>query len=270
MHINTSTTNVATVTVMAEIDAECQPVVFTKGGEVFSNSRDVAAYFKKRHRDVTEAIYNLIATEPNLGLRNFRHTPYIDGQNGQTYRSYDIDRDGFALLGMGFTGVKALKFKLKYIAQFNAMEAELKRQTAASQFSILSTFSEALRLAASQSEVIEKQDAEIAVMKPKTDFYDAFMNADGFYTLQNAGRAMNLRPNLFIRWLKTKHLFYQGGDLVPYIQYRQLDVFEVKSERGNDDRTHLQTYITPKGLEYFSKRVPDNIRIKSNKSGEVA
>ncbi|MBP2150103.1 phage regulator Rha-like protein [Xanthobacter flavus] len=41
-------------------------------------------------------------------------------------RSFDMTRDGFTLLAMGFTGAKALKFKLAYIAEFNAMEEALK------------------------------------------------------------------------------------------------------------------------------------------------
>jgi len=40
---------------------------------------------------------------------------------------YEMDRDGFSLLAMGFTGEKALKWKLDYIKAFNAMERELKR-----------------------------------------------------------------------------------------------------------------------------------------------
>ena len=40
---------------------------------------------------------------------------------------YEMDRDGFSLLAMGFTGEKALRWKLEYINAFNVMEAELKR-----------------------------------------------------------------------------------------------------------------------------------------------
>ena len=40
-----------------------------------------------------------------------------------------MDRDGFTLLAMGFSGKKALQFKLRYIEQFNAMEAELHQQS---------------------------------------------------------------------------------------------------------------------------------------------
>lgn len=47
--------------------------------------------------------------------------------NGHKYRMYEMDRDGFSLLVMGFNGEKALKWKLDYINAFNAMEEELKR-----------------------------------------------------------------------------------------------------------------------------------------------
>lgn len=38
-----------------------------------------------------------------------------------------MTRDGFSLLAMGFSGEKALCWKIKYINAFNKMEAELKR-----------------------------------------------------------------------------------------------------------------------------------------------
>lgn len=37
-----------------------------------------------------------------------------------------MTRDGFTLLAMGFTGKKALQFKLQYIEAFNRMEAKFK------------------------------------------------------------------------------------------------------------------------------------------------
>ncbi|NEI73227.1 hypothetical protein GR212_27105 [Rhizobium lusitanum] len=49
---------------------------------------------------------------------NFGETPYIHIQNGQTDRSYDMDRDGFTLLAMSFTGDRTLEFEPAYIAPF--------------------------------------------------------------------------------------------------------------------------------------------------------
>ena len=57
----------------------------------------------------------------------FQKSTYTNEQNGQTYPMYLMNRDGFTLLAMGFTGKKALQFKLAYIDAFNTMEAELNR-----------------------------------------------------------------------------------------------------------------------------------------------
>lgn len=59
----------------------------------------------------------------------FKATTYIT-KDGRTVRAYDMTRDGFTLLTMGFHGHNALAFKLAYISRFNAMEEELtKRNT---------------------------------------------------------------------------------------------------------------------------------------------
>ncbi len=100
------------------------PVLSVKDGNVVANSRDIAAFFCKKHFNVLQDIDRL----RERGVLSFQDTPYINPQNGQTYRSYDMDRDGFALLAMSFTGDRALEFKLAYIAQFNAMEAELRER----------------------------------------------------------------------------------------------------------------------------------------------
>lgn len=78
---------------------------------MFATSRDVAAYFEKDHRNVLQSIDALVAE----GVLNYQQTPYVNAQNGQAYRCFEMDRDGFTLLAMGFTGPKALKFKLAYI-----------------------------------------------------------------------------------------------------------------------------------------------------------
>ena len=58
----------------------------------------------------------------------FYKTEYVHEQNGQTYPMYLMNRDGFTLLAMGFTGKAALEWKIKYIAAFNAMEQQLSQK----------------------------------------------------------------------------------------------------------------------------------------------
>ncbi len=108
-------------------DAERNPVIVAKDGEAFTNSRDVAAFFDKDHNHVLRDIDILISAEPDLGLSRFGQTPWQRiRRTARAYRSYAMTRDGFTLLATGFTGPKALKWKLRYIEAFNAMEAELR------------------------------------------------------------------------------------------------------------------------------------------------
>ena len=104
------------------------PALRVKGGVVIADSRDVAAKFGKESKHVNEAIRNMLAEAPEGVGSNFR--PFTiqgltDPNRGKTSH-YEMTRDGFSLLAMGFTGAAALAWKLKYIDAFNRMEAELR------------------------------------------------------------------------------------------------------------------------------------------------
>lgn len=94
-----------------------------------TTSRQVADKFGKRHdhilRDIEQIIHSM--GHPQNWGNLFIETTYIHEQNKQKYKEYEITRDGFSLLAMGFTGEKALKWKLDYIKAFNEMEKELAR-----------------------------------------------------------------------------------------------------------------------------------------------
>ncbi len=89
------------------------------------SSLDVAETFEKNHRDVMESIRNI---ETNINRAEFSALFYLDSykaSNGKMNPMYLMTRDGFTLLVMGYTGAKAMQFKLAYIKQFNAMERAL-------------------------------------------------------------------------------------------------------------------------------------------------
>lgn len=56
------------------------------------------------------------------------HTGTYKADNGHTYRKVYMNRDGFSLLVMGFTGKKALEWKLQYIKAFNKMESIIREK----------------------------------------------------------------------------------------------------------------------------------------------
>lgn len=90
--------------------------------QVVCTSLQVADKFGKRHDRVLRAIENLLAGLPKNGETYFMKSSYTENQNGQTYPMYLMNRDGFSLLVMGFTGKKALEWKVRYIEAFNTME----------------------------------------------------------------------------------------------------------------------------------------------------
>lgn len=103
------------------------PLVYANGAVALTNSILVAKKFDRNHRDVLDSIRELIkGCAENSADPMFEETTYVHPQNGQTYPMFIMNRDGFTLLAMGFTGDKALHFKLDYINAFNKMEAELK------------------------------------------------------------------------------------------------------------------------------------------------
>lgn len=112
-------------------------IIQSQNGNLVVSSREVAENFEKRHDNVVRDIEELIK---NMGSpQNWGHlfigTNYQHEQNKQVYREYLLTRDGFTLLAMGFTGRKALEWKLKYIEAFNKMEEKLKQQVIPSDLS---------------------------------------------------------------------------------------------------------------------------------------
>lgn len=97
-----------------------------------TTSRIIAEAFEKEHRNVLSAIDAIVEKRPDLRALNFKHTEEVVkvGAAMRPMRFYEMDRDGFTLVAMGFTGEKALDWKLAFIEAFNRMEAALTDEAA--------------------------------------------------------------------------------------------------------------------------------------------
>ena len=93
--------------------------------QLVTSSQIVAAYFDKNHRHVLDSIRQILAAE-NSAAKFFYTASFLN--RGKRYPMYFMNRDGFSLLAMGFTGKKALEWKIRYIQAFNEMEKKLKKQ----------------------------------------------------------------------------------------------------------------------------------------------
>lgn len=106
-------------------------VVEIINGRAVTTSRKVAEIFEKKHCDILRAIRDLEIPE-DYRERNFASSVYEQpnpsGGKPIQQPEYLITRDGFTILAMGFTGKKAMQFKIAYINAFNAMEEALRNQ----------------------------------------------------------------------------------------------------------------------------------------------
>lgn len=188
-------------------------------GQALTSSLLVAEKFGKEHKNVLSSIRELIkGCAENSADPMFVETTFTHEQNGQQYPMFVMNRDGFTLLAMGFTGDKALKFKLDYIVAFNKMEKELKS------LATPTSFAEALRRYA--DEVEEKERLALA-LEQKTEQLD---EAKEWYSIKRWAKEhkMNWRS---INWRKMKALSFGLGYEIKKIfdgNYSQVNIYHKK------------------------------------------
>lgn len=100
-------------------------LVQIQNNRVVVSSKQVAKRFGKLHKDVLENIRQILVAENSA--TNFYEETTFD-YRGRKFPIYLMDKDGFSLLVMGFTGKEALEWKIKYIKAFNAMEQEIQHK----------------------------------------------------------------------------------------------------------------------------------------------
>lgn len=115
-------------------DNSTMEVGLTAAGQPAVRSDIVAYHFRRSHKNVLRDIAKLRAKCPESFHRLNFEPMFIETQigNGATRkdRAYLLTRDGFSLLVMGFTGAEAVRWKLRYIEAFNALEAAALAQRA--------------------------------------------------------------------------------------------------------------------------------------------
>ena len=98
-----------------------------KSRKALTTSLKVAETFDKAHKHVLTSIRNLTAQNSAV-KKMFAESTYVNDR-GQEQPMYYMNRDGFTLLAMGFTGRDAMKFKLEYIEAFNRMDELIRNES---------------------------------------------------------------------------------------------------------------------------------------------
>jgi anti-repressor protein len=150
-------------------------ILRNENGQILASSREVADRFGKNHKDVLESVRNL--TAENSAVKDMFQISQYTNSRGRNYDQYLMNRDGFSLLAMGFTGKKALEWKLKYINAFNMMEEKLNHP-----YKLPSTYKEALIQLVEKVEenerLLEDNEHKQEIINGFTDDIDIYKKKD--------------------------------------------------------------------------------------------
>lgn len=241
-------------------------VLSTKSGEPVASSRQVAENFGKEHKDTLESIRQILAAENSATKSMFYETTFEN--RGKQYPMYLMNRDGFTLLAMGFTGKAALEWKLKYIAAFNEMEKKLTEQPQLTRSQLLAT-----ALIAAHEE-LEEKDKRIAELTPKGVFADAVSASSQSILVGEMAKLLSqngiqMGQNRLFSWMRENGYLIKDRKRTDYNMPTQksmeLRLFEIKETSIAHSDGHTSINKTPKvtgiGQVYFV-----NLFLKAKKS----
>lgn len=241
-------------------------VLSTKSGEPVASSRQVAENFGKEHKDTLESIRQILAAENSATKSMFYETTFEN--RGKQYPMYLMNRNGFTLLAMGFTGKAALEWKLKYIAAFNEMEKKLTEQPQLTRSQLLAT-----ALIAAHEE-LEEKDKQIETMKPKALFADAVSASSQSILVGEMAKLLSqngiqMGQNRLFQWMRENGYLIKDKKRTDYNMPTQksmeLRLFEIKETSIAHSDGHTSINKTPKvtgiGQVYFV-----NFFLKTEKS----
>lgn len=106
--------------------AHIEDAVFIQNEQVKTSSLKVAELFGKQHKNVIQKIETLDCSSEFTSANFSAHVQIIQaGAVQRESKYYEMTKDGFIFLVMGFTGSKAAQIKEAYINTFNHMAAML-------------------------------------------------------------------------------------------------------------------------------------------------
>lgn len=216
-------------------------------------SLQIAEITNKLHRNVLSDIRTLL--KQGIGQLNFKQSYYTNSQNKQQ-PMYNLTKKGCLILASGYNAI----LREKIINRWEELETE-KKQT---NFAIPQTLAQALRLAADQAELVEKQQLQLEAQKPKVLFADTVETAENSILIGELAKIISQKSNEKIgqtrmfAWLRENgYLSKRKGESwnSPNQQYIEQGLFEIKERVINNPNGSSficnTTKITGKGQIYF-------------------
>lgn len=231
------------ITVNVRIDQE----------QMITDSRNVSEVFGKQHRHVLESIRTLERDVPNFRQMFFEGT--LPDSYGREQTVYFMNRDGFTLLAMGFTGSDAMKWKIKYIEAFNLLEKAWNspEQIMARALKLAQQTVDSLkeRCKFLGGQVIEQQKV-IEELQPKATYYDMVLQCKDLISTTVIAKDYGMSATKLNKILhEMKVQFKQGDTWVLYAKYQGNGYLKSKTHNYADldgiQHSKEHSYWTQKG-----------------------
>ena len=146
--------------------------------------------------------------------------------------------------------------------------------------SALPSYPDALRQLAATLERNEQQAVQIAQQttliehqKPAVEFVDKYVSADGLKGFRVVAKLLGANEREFRNFLVDSKIQYRlEGKYMHYAQYGKDTggYFDVKtSYNPNSDATYSQSYFTPKGVEWISRKWNNRTKVLTRKAPAI-
>ena len=241
-------------TTQSFVTVDCTSLVKVINNQIVVSSRQVAKNFGKLHKDILENVRQILAAENSATKFYYKDT---FENRGKQYPMYYMNRDGFSLLVMGFTGKKALEWKIKYIEAFNTMEKKLKSNYTLPDFT--NPVESAIAWAKQYKEK-EKYKKELEEAKPKAEFANAITQCKNNLPIGTFAKIVYHRTgmgrNKLFEWLR--HHEYLMNIPSEYNKPTQKAInlgILTSSERISKDNLLINVSVTPKGQLYIYRKL---------------
>jgi phage antirepressor YoqD-like protein len=206
------------------------------------SSHEITVLTGKEHghvlRDIRKMLAELYPELDSFESKGIFLTPNKNGQSGMIY----LPKREALILTSGYSIIQ----RAKIIDRWQELEAK-------QQFNIPTTLSGALRLAASQAELLEVQTQIIEQQKPAVHFVERYVESSGNKGFREVCKLLKAKENQFREFLLDKKIMYRlGGNLTPYGDHLDAGRFETNAGISAGEHAYTQAKFTPKGINWVA------------------
>ena len=219
------------------------------------SSREIAELCEKQHPHVLRDIRNMLnSLYPNLDSLDSKGIFAIKNEYGLTLEILLPKREVMILV----SGYR-IDLRAKIIDRLEELENQQKKTA------LLPDFINPAESARAWAEEYEKRqiaEQQAALMKPKADFVDLYVDIGTTKSLRETAKILNMPEKAMIAALeRDKALYRQSGNLIPYSDKQSRGLFTVKTGTAEHGHNFTQTRVTSKGIQWIAQRYASELML---------